>query len=144
MEWLIIFALASSCYVIHKVLIYCYENGRDEMTKTWRYVLGWLVFLLVFGSFYYYEDSKNIKDGGTYYVNLFEKEDGQKNYRVPGIISATEDGYGLIVVFWSNGGELTFYDSYSDLIIGEKVSIQDDTDKEWFVELTEEKAEVKK
>lgn len=144
MEWLILFGLGSICYVIHKLIIGYFEYNHNEVTKTWKYILGWLIAISIFGSYFYYKTTTNIKDEGIYYVNLFEKVDSQKNYRVPGKIYANEDGYKLVEVYWSNGGQLTFYDSDSDLIIGEKVSIQDDEHKAWFVELTKDRVQVKK
>lgn len=148
MEWIIHFCLASTCYSLYKIIVGFNEANHRKLNNIKRNILGWFIVLSVFGSYYtytyYHDELTRIKDGEIYYVNLFEKEDAQKNYRVPGMIYANEDGYKLSHVYWSNGGELTFYDSYSDLIIGEKISIQDDTDKEWFVELTREKAEIKK
>jgi hypothetical protein len=144
MEWVIIFGLGSSCYVIHKVIISMYEYDHSNVSKTWRYILGWLIFLSVFGSYYYYEDTIKIKDGGVYYVNLFETKDAQKNYRVPALINIDEDGYRLSEVYWSNGGELNFYDDNTLLVIGEKVELMDNEKKDWFVELTAEKAAIKK
>lgn len=91
--------------------------------------------------YWIYTDSTSIKDGGTYYVNLFEKQNSQKNYRVPGLIYVDEDGYHLAVIYWSNGGETTFENSNDDpLLVGEKVLMTDDEDRDWYVELTKVKA----
>lgn len=145
MEWVIIFGLGSMSYVIHKFVVY-YINSKQtsDIKETTRYVWGLLVAIAVFGIYFYNQHDTSIKDEGIYYVNLFEKIDSQKNYRVPGLIYADEDGYRLMEVYWSNGGKLGFDNSESNLVIGEKISEQDNDNKEWFVELTNEKAENRK
>lgn len=144
MEWLIVFGMASSCYAIYKLIIFFFNSNNQDVSKFWRVFLGIIIFISVFGCGYYYEETTRIKDGEIYYVNLFEKLDDQKNYRVPGKIDATEDGYKLIEVYWSNGGELTFFDSDRSLVVGKKIQVQDDKHKKWFVEMTDVKSETKK
>lgn len=141
MEWVLIAGLVVLCIVLHKFIIYFLGEKEIILSQFKRYLLGWMVVILVFCPFWYYIESTRIKDGGRYYVNLFEKTDAQKNYRVPGLIYKDDYGFHLHEVYWSNGGSLSFENgaAYSDLIVGEKVSIKDDKDKEWYVELTKEK-----
>lgn len=143
MEWVIFFGVCSICYVIYKLVLNYFEYRGKFLKDTWRYVMGWLIFISIFGSFYVYEEKSEMKDNGIYYVQLYEGKDSQKNYKVPAKISVDpEDGYGLIEVYWSNGGELTFYNSESDLKIGERIPIKDDNNKKWFVELSRQKATI--
>lgn len=143
MEWILLFGIGSSCYVIFKIIVSYYESDGSKVNKYWRYTIGVSLILLSYGSLYYYEETTKIKDGGIYYVNLFEKIDDQKNYRVPAKIFKDEDGFILGEIYWSNGGRLSFDNEYEHIVLDEKVKVRDDEKKYWYVELTNKKAEYK-
>lgn len=144
-DWKIqLFALISVCYTVFKFIIYLFGQKDIELSANKRYILVWIVVIGVVWPYWHFVESNSIKDGEIYYVNMFEKIDSQKNYRVPATIYKGEDGYSLGSVYWSNGGELYFDSGYEDLIIGEKVSMSDEEGKEWFIELTDQKAEIPK
>jgi len=143
MEWILLFVIGSSCYVIFKFIVNYFESDGTKFSNKIRLTLGWAIFLLAYGSYFYYEETTSIKDEKIYYVNLFEKVDGQKNYRVPAKIYKDEDGYKLSEIYWSNGGKLTFYNDYGDLKLGEKVQVTDDKNKDWYAELTKNEVKTK-
>lgn len=140
--WVFLIMVSLICYAIHHIFFRFVEFKGYDPSDRIRYAVGVIVFLIVFATAYFYEDANEIKDGEKYYVNLFEKKDAQKNYRVPGLLYKDEDGISLYEVYWSNGGTTTFENSYYiDLRVGEKVEMKDDNDRTWFVELTKETAE---
>lgn len=80
-----------------------------------------------------------------YYINLFENTNDTTNYRVAGQIKATtEDNkkiYYLKKIYLNNGNAITFnkYSEISELKKNKKVPIEDDNNKQWYVELTTER-----
>lgn len=141
--WVNFIGICLSCYAIHNIILRILKYKDIEVSKGKQYLLGWLVLLSVFVPAYFIVDNTKIKDGHTYYVNLFEKPDVQKNYRVPGLIFVDEGGYHLSQVYWSNGGSSSFdnWSSEVDLVVGQKVLLEDDEERTWYVELTREEVE---
>ena len=90
-----------------------------------------------------------------YYVNLFPKEDHAKNYRLPADIQVyheEQDGDGEVAsnskkcirlkrVYFPGGSFINFtdYGTADDLAFGRKILEIDDTNKDWYVELVDEK-----
>lgn len=141
MIWIYFFIECALIYTIFKLIIWLLSLKNISLSDKKKYVVGLIIAAIVFGTAYFYDEQNSIKDGQQYYVNLFPKLDSQKNYRVPALIYTDEDGITISVVYWSNGGETTFYNSYEKLIPGEKVEIKDDEGKEWFIEMTKERVE---
>ncbi len=93
-----------------------------------------------------------------YYVNMFAENQESKNYRVKAEINArideeestNNDGdtttqsirhYYIEKAYFSNGGYITFTNNDEPLEINKKVSITDDDENYWKIELTSKKAE---
>jgi hypothetical protein len=107
-------------------------------------IIGILCALVIIISVFNYVHAiyKSIKYGSdNYYVNLFPENADSKNYRVVGKVEYVDDEYNLIKATFPNGGYVTFDDYYSisPLEFYEKVHIEDDDGKSWYVELTKEK-----
>ena len=83
---------------------------------------------------------------GNYYVNLFEEDTESKNYRVIGEVDYDSEfgEYLLIRATFPNGGYISFDNSHfvSPLEFYEKVHMEDDNGRDWYVELTKEKVKV--
>lgn len=76
----------------------------------------------------------------TYYVNLFPDLNTSKNYRVKAEISRFEGRYYIDKAYFPNGGYITFEnDSWIDINTYEKTYLEDDTGKDWYIELTKER-----
>lgn len=81
------------------------------------------------------------------YVNLFEKKDATKNYRVKAKIwrvsESSEDGGSrearLQQVYFSNGGSISFEDSDCNLKLHTRIGCGDSNGDYWYIELTSEK-----
>lgn len=84
-----------------------------------------------------------------YYVLMYPGGAKDKNYKVEADITSTIVGYEsgserkyyIEKAYFSNGGYITFYNNmdWNDLKVGEKVSILDDKDKYWDIELTKDR-----
>lgn len=111
------------------------------------YVMGLFVQTTTLGSLFEKEEYK-----AYYYVNMFPSEYVAKNYRVKAEIIATWDewsdgerqrAYRIEKAFMPNGGIISFENNAYDndpLEIGEKININDDKGREWYIMLTAEKA----
>lgn len=78
-----------------------------------------------------------------YYVNLFPEGEESKNYRVLGLIDSYIDSdygrqYFLSYVILDNGKEL-YFEPDEILKLNKKVSLVDKNNKNWFVELTDDR-----
>jgi hypothetical protein len=76
-----------------------------------------------------------------YYVNLFPEGVETKSYRVRGLVDSYMDSeygrkYFLSYVIMENGREL-YFEPDENLVLNEKVSLVDENDNYWYVELTE-------
>ena len=92
-----------------------------------------------------------------YYVNMFTDIDESKNYKVKAEIVSFKNTYEydddketireyhVSKVLWPNGGCSSFdylnWDEDNSLSVGKKVYIKDEDDKEWYIELTNQKIE---
>jgi len=144
MNWVIIVVLGLICFIIFKFIMSMLKGRDTGISERKKYLIVLVIIIVVFGPYYLYVENNSIKDGQKYYVNLFEKENSQKNYRVPALIYIDDNrGYVLQEVYWSNGGTTSFeyHITNEGLIVGEKVLVEDDNNKKWFAELTREKAE---
>lgn len=137
-DWIEFILMCLIWYAIHDLAFKYIKNKKIFETRRKQIIIGWMIFLAVFVPYYFYSEKGSIDDSKQYYVNLFPEEDSQKNYRVPALISLEEDGFYLLDVYWSNGGSTSFYDNYNNLILGEKVLMNDDKGEDWYVELTNE------
>lgn len=93
-------------------------------------------------------------------MNMFPDGSEAKNYRVKAdILASSRDvgyvdsegeehdssvrAYYIAKAYMPNGGFITFEnevdDGSNDLIIGKKIELQDDEDRQWYVELTKER-----
>jgi hypothetical protein len=128
-----------SIYAIIHLSEEYFKNKGKELSKKAKLFLIWLVVLSIGIPYYFYSQKNGYDDSKQYYVNLFPKEDSQKNYRVPAWIYKDEDGIFLQSVDWSNGGNTDF--DYANPVALEpynKVLIEDNDNEEWYVELTHE------
>lgn len=90
---------------------------------------------------------------GMFYVNLFPDVQKVKSYRVPALIRATVESdtdqddrsyswreYRIDFAIMPNGGKITFYDADEYLELGRTVTLYDDNERYWGVELTDRPA----
>lgn len=86
-----------------------------------------------------------------YYVNMYPERSASKNYHVKAKICAYTEQYGendyerryeIQEAYFPNGGKITFYDNGIDetLKLNKRVSVLDDEDKLWDIELTDVQA----
>lgn len=84
-----------------------------------------------------------------YYVLMYPGGAKDKNYKIEADITSTiveyesgsERKYYIERAYFSNGGYITFYNNmdWKNLKVGERVSILDDKDKYWDIELTKDR-----
>lgn len=79
----------------------------------------------------------------NYYINVFESEKSSKNYELPAEIyrSDVDGAYQVNYFTWPNGGYISFGNNkeYSPLKINEKIKIEDDDGKTWYIQLTKKR-----
>lgn len=87
---------------------------------------------------------------GMFYVNLFPDAQKVKSYRVPALIRASTESdtdhddrsyswreYRIDFAIMPNGGKVTFHDADKCLELGKTVTLFDDNERHWGVELTD-------
>jgi hypothetical protein len=84
-----------------------------------------------------------------YYVNIFREGEETKNYRVRGMIYSYVDSefgrkYFLDYVSNMDNGKELYFEPDESLVLNEKVSLIDEHDNYWDVELTEERFPIEK
>ncbi len=153
---------------LYNATIYCFSVDQDN-GKIKNTIIVFLVVLVFTGDYLVNNyGSKSIgsffqRDGFyeiQYYVNMFPDGSEAKNYRVKADILASSREVGYVdsegeehdssvrayyiaKAYMPNGGFITFEneldDGSNDLIIGKKIELQDDQDRQWYVELTKER-----
>jgi hypothetical protein len=113
------------------------EKIMSENRKTARFFIVISVLILVAFTIHAYNITH--KGEGQYYINLYP-DNGVKNYKIVADISDEGDYY-ITEAHFPNGGYVSFDNQYgvTPLEFNKKVELNDDSGRDWFVELTDEK-----
>ena len=132
---------------------YIFKNDSKKSIWLFRILAIFFIIGIIYMGIITFYPSKQIGSTleGTsyeanYYVNLFENNKDAANYRVIGKIKAETDdnkkSYYLKKIYLNNGSSISFnnYSELNELKVNKRVLLTDDNNKEWYVELTTQRA----
>jgi hypothetical protein len=138
-NWVELILLCLIWYAVQDLAFKFFKSKKIFETSKKRTIIGWMIFLAIFFTYYFYSENDLIDDKKQYYVNLFPEENSQKNYRVPATIYFDESGgITLSSIDWSDGESTSFdYNNNNvNLRLGKKILMEDNEEEDWYVEFT--------